>query len=87
MLLILIPAIWCAIAVFVAVLCRMAARGDIAVNTPAESETGLHTTSRLTLFEDAPLRPAHENPRDDRIGRRVVAAGSSQERRARCLTG
>ncbi len=83
MLLILIPAFWLAIAVFVVTLCWMASRGDAALaqqspqpGTPARSFPG------LVLFEDH----AEAIAQDERLARHErVGAASSRGRRADCV--
>jgi hypothetical protein len=81
-LLTLIPVIWLVVAVFVAVLCRMSARGDAALATRPEPGTPSQSFPGLVLFEDR----SEYRPSDERLGRRV-SAGASGDRRSRCVVG
>lgn len=78
MLLTLIPVIWLVVAVFVAVLCRMAARGDAALETRPEPGTPSQSFPGLVVFEDR----SEYRPSEERLGSRV-SAGSPGTRRSR----
>ena len=94
MLLILIPALWIAIAAFCVILCRSAAAGD-RVMLAGDGERFKRTTSigTLTVFEDSPAR----SPRDARLsgsgGRALPARRSASRvrgvrgRGGRCVAG
>ncbi len=84
MLLIVIPAVWLAIAGIVVLLCRTAARGDAALAASPQRGTPSRTMPGLVLFESHDSRVGH----DERIGlrlQRAAARPAARGRRARCV--
>ena len=59
-LLLLIPILWLAIAAFVVVLCRMAARSDAALVECAETSRGRVFLPGVLIWRDAPELAAHD---------------------------